>query len=135
MTRELRAATKPTWFICPKWQTRSIVPPCTARIAKASAGTVPGETAPDYEFCLTCPDSVVVQDKSEPKQNKRGRTSKGRYDRKPERHPCDRCKTVLDFTEENFPKTLANKFGLAYICRICANIVRAEHKATEWDRK
>ncbi len=112
MTKTSQAKAEPQWFTCPKWQTRSIVPPCAARIANASAGTVPGETAPDYAYCLTCPDSVVVQDMSEPKQNRKGRLSKGRYDRKP-----------------------ANKFGLAYICRQCANIVRAEHKATEWERK
>lgn len=135
MTKTAQAKAEPEWFICPKWQTRSIVPPCAARIAKASAGTVPGEAAPDYEYCLTCPDSVVAQDKYEPRQNRKGRLSKGRYDRRPEKHPCDRCKVVFDFTEENFARTNANKFSLAYICRECANIVRAEHKATEHERK
>jgi len=126
---------EPQWFTCPKWQTRSIVPPCAARIAKASVGTAPGELAADYTFCMTCPDSVVSQDKSEPKQNRKGRISRGRYDRKPEKHPCDRCKKVLDFTEDNYPRTSANKFGLQYTCKECSGKDRAARKATEWERK
>lgn len=123
------------WFICPKWGTRSIVPPCKARIEKASAGTVPGDTVPDYEFCLTCPDSAVTQDKSEPRQNRKGRLSKGRYDRKPEKHPCDRCKVVKDFTEDNFARTNANKFHLSYTCLPCQSEIRRLNKATEWEQK
>lgn len=131
----MSAQSEPQWFTCPKFKARSIIPPCKARIAKASAGTVPGEAAPDYEFCLTCPDSVVAVDKSEPKQNKKGRISRGRYDRKPEKHPCDRCKVVKDFTEDNFAKTSANKFSLSYTCLPCMSEIRRLNKATEWERR
>ena len=122
-------------FHCPKWNPRSIIPPCAARIQHAAMGTTPGADVADYSYCLTCPDSAVAQDKSEPKQNKKGRISRGRYDRKPEKHQCDRCKVVKDFTEENFAKTSANKFSLSYTCKECSSEIRRKNKASEWQRR
>jgi len=111
------------------------VPPCAARIRQAEKGTVPGGDVADYSYCLKCPDSAITRTASNGKQNRADPKSKGRYTEKPEVHICDICKEKKPFTSEHFPRTPANKFGLAYQCIPCTTENRRKNKASEWQRR
>lgn len=42
-----------------------------------------------------------------------------RYKVKPTHHPCNSCKTLLEFTKDNFFTCNHYKFGLSYTCKVC----------------
>ncbi len=54
---------------------------------------------------------------------------------RPEKIECVRCKAIKDFTENNFPKSEGQKFGLKYTCKKCETEIAYERNLNKLAKK